>query len=74
MAKAEIRTCGCCRDHRKNNRRRPRVLEQLPVLTPKRHVPVFACEHCDGPVVDLATREKRPKDLNLDVSTREEDD
>lgn len=74
MADNKIRTCGCCRDQRKNNRRRPRLLEQLPVLTPKRHVAVFACEHCDGPVVELASRAKRTKDLNLDASTRPEDE
>lgn len=51
-----------------------RDLVILPTKTQNHKLIVFACEVCDGPDVRLSRRKVKPTDLNLEASTRLEDE
>ena len=65
--------CGCCEKKRMGRRKPPMEMTQLSVRTGVRKLPVFACDDCDGPVVDLSRRVPKPTTLDLEASTRPED-
>lgn len=52
--------CQSCKDARINDDKAPRKLQMLSTATIKGR-PVYACEWCDGPVVELAAKTAQKK-------------
>jgi hypothetical protein len=48
--------CQLCKTERKGKGEKPRPLIELPKGGTQKGTKAYACEHCDGPVVELATR------------------
>lgn len=49
--------CQLCKDEREAKGEESRLLVMLPNVGTQKKTKIYACTHCDGPVVELATRE-----------------
>lgn len=49
--------CQNCKEEREALKETPRTLVMLPGVGTQKKTKMYACPHCDGPVVELATRE-----------------
>lgn len=67
-------SCTCCARERESRNERHRYLKEVRRRTIKKRLQVLVCEHCDGPVLELGRRENPTTDLNLDASTRPDED